>query len=235
MKQYIEKVNEKTGEITLILNPEWKKKIQNEKYHYFLNLSGIPKDYHDLDIGIFKWDKSLDSIEKCRKYIDKFGEERFSKISLYLLGSNSSGKTTVACSIGKELIRKGYTVRFILAGHLANLLLQSSNFDPDEEVLEQLKELKKSDFIILDDAFDPNKSVMWNNQNKNIIISLWDQFLRDCLSKGLRFAITSNISISELGSIYGKSFSELLDRNFYILKFEDEVKIRKEKIKKAFD
>jgi DNA replication protein DnaC len=234
VEQFIYK--EVNGELTAYLNPDWKEMIQNEKFSYFLNKSNIPNDYWDLDFDSFPWEKSKPQVDNCRKYALECKEEKFKDVSLYLYGGNSSGKTTVACSIAKEFIRKGLRVKFILAGSLAEMLMKKSSYTTDEEIKDKIEDLKNSDLVIIDDCFDRTKSIMWKSDSKNLIISVWDSFLRDILSRQVRVIITSNILPLEIQNIYGKSMYELIDRNFVLQKFEDSVKyVKKDKFKNIFN
>jgi len=234
VEQFIYK--EVNGELTAYLNPDWKEMIQNEKFSYFLNKSNIPNDYWDLDFDSFPWEKSKPQVDNCRKYALECKEEKFKDVSLYLYGGNSSGKTTVACSIAKEFITKGLRVKFILAGSLAEMLMKKSSYTTDEEIKDKIEDLKNSDLVIIDDCFDQTKSIMWKSDSKNLIISVWDSFLRDILSRQVRVIITSNILPLEIQNIYGKSMYELIDRNFVLQKFEDSVKyVKKDKFKNIFN
>jgi hypothetical protein len=78
---------------------------------------------------------------------------------------------------------------------------------------------------------------MWRREeSKNLIISAWDAFFRDILSRQVRVIVTSNILPLEVHNIYGKSMFELIDRNFVLLKFEDSVKyVKKDKFKNLFE
>lgn len=225
------------GELTAELNPEWKEKIQREKFNYFLGLSGIPNDYWDLDFNSFPWDKSKPQVENCIKYANECKAEKFHDVSLYLYGGNSSGKTTVACSIAKEFIRKGLHVRFTLAGSLAEVLLKQSGYGSEDESKAKIAEYRNCDLLVIDDCFDVTKSIMWRREeSKNLIISAWDAFFRDILSRQVRVIVTSNILPLEVHNIYGKSMFELIDRNFVLLKFEDSVKyVKKDKFKNLFE
>jgi DNA replication protein DnaC len=161
MKKYIyEEVN---GEIKTKLNPEFKKLRDKKIYNIMLKFSKIPLDYYELDFENFSNNiiNSKEELNKCIKYAKECKEEKFKKISLYLVGENSSGKSTIACAIGKEFIRQGLIVKFVYAGTLISYLMKNSLFNREEESLKELEELKNCDLIIIDDAMDDKKSSMW--------------------------------------------------------------------------
>lgn len=116
------------------------------------------------------------------------------------------------------------------------MLMKKSSYTTDEEIKDKIEDLKNSDLVIIDDCFDRTKSIMWKSDSKNLIISVWDSFLRDILSRQVRVIITSNILPLEIQNIYGKSMYELIDRNFVLQKFEDSVKyVKKDKFKNIFN
>jgi DNA replication protein DnaC len=227
---------DKNGQITVQLNPAWQKHIQNIRYDYYLKESGIPIDYWDIDFDSFPWEKSKESVSKCIKFSKEMTEEKFSHISLFLYGTNSSGKTSVQCAIGKAAIRHGLKVSFVLAGILTDLFFKVKGFKVEDEAKATLDKIQNSNLILIDDAFDKNKSTLWSGENRGIIIGYWDSFLRDMISRGTRFVITSNFSIAEVGTSYGVSIKELLERNFVQLYFQDQVKfIRKNRLERVFE
>jgi chromosomal replication initiation ATPase DnaA len=212
------------GETVAELNPTWRKKIIEEKIKFLLKKSRIPSNYWDLSFDSFPWKKSLTSVANCKEYSEKCMEEKFQGVSLYLYGGNSSGKTTIACSIGKEFIKRNQYVRFVLAGHLNSMLMKYSSYNPPADVTEFMEELKNSDLIIIDDVFDTKKSVLWKTDSKDAIIAGWDSFMRDVISRGIRIIFTSNVMPQHVGTEFGASIYELIDRNFVVLTFEDSVK-----------
>jgi len=236
LKKFIEKVDS-NGVSYQALNPKWAEHIQKERYSYFLKESNIPSDYWDLDFNSFKWEKSLDSVNKCEAYAKNIRHPDFKNISLYLYGTNSSGKTTIACSIGKNLIKQGLNVQYVQSGDLIAFLLKTSGYSSDSDSISRLSKLNSADIVIIDDAFDKNKSIMWSKEDsKALIISAWDLYFRSALSNGVRFIISSNIEMGQFGLDYGKSLFELIDRNFVFLTFFDEIKIvRKKKQERVFD
>ena len=119
---------EKDGELIAIDNPAYIKKIQNEKYEYFLNKSGIPVFYHDISFDHYHGEKNNEEIKKIRYYAEHCHEEKFKYVSLYLYGNQGCQKTALACNIGKQAIKNGLKVKFILAGELIAKLIKVSGF-----------------------------------------------------------------------------------------------------------
>lgn len=219
------------GEEVAFLNPEWAREVSKKRFNFFLKLSCIPKNYW----GITFDDcsrlivVSKDSLEKAKQYSTRHAEEKFLDINLFLTGSNLSGKSSVACCIGKEFIRSGLRVQFVLAGDLTDYFLKRQGFNVNVDIEQKLKLLYQANLVIIDDAFDSKKALWWNT-GKDLIISEWDRFLRTLMSNHIRIVITSNIAKENV--TYGTSIQEALDGNFISLTFEDKIK---EDRKKRFE
>lgn len=219
------------------VNPEFEKIRKQKRYEILYKFSGIPILYEDLDFSNFETqiEKSKDSFEKCKKYATNCLDEKFKNISLYLYGPNSTAKTTIACAIGKEFMRNGLYVKFVLAGNLIDYLMSNQGFNTEEISSNYLKEFNSCDLIIIDDAFDTAKALTWKSANSNMIIQEWDRFYRHNISQGTRFIVTSNKSPNSIFTEFGQSLYELVDRNFVDFEFTDNIKyIRKRKLLEAF-
>jgi intein/homing endonuclease len=146
-----------------------------------------------------------------------------------------SHNTAIACNILKEAIRKGLKCKFILAGSLIDKLMKLQGFNKDEELYDEIKELKQSDVILIDDCWDIDKNITWKNNN-SLIITEWDIFLRDLLSRDTKIIMTSNFDKSIIKTHFGESLFQLIDRNFAELHFTESIKeIRKLTVESAFD
>lgn len=230
--QYKEVNGETVGE----LNPEWAQEAQAKKFQYFLKHSNIPKDYWDLDFDDYTSDKNKAAVKQCRTYAERCRKEELHNVSLYLHGPQTSGKTTIACAIGKEFIRQGYKVQFVLAGEFINLMMKNQGFNNDPLVIQRLRFLLSSDLLIIDDAFDKDKALMWSNsESKNLIIAEWDTTLRRYLSNDGRVIFTSNFMLEQISSVYGRSMYELVDRNFIQIRFEETTYVKVDRKKRLED
>lgn len=214
---------ERDGETFAIDNPEYVKKIQNEKYEYFLNKSGIPIFYHSIEFNDYHGQKHSEEFRKIKYYAEHCHEEKFRYVSLYLWGNQGCQKTALMCNIGKQAIKNGLKVKFILAGELIAKLIKISGYSQDEEIEREIKELKEQDMLLIDDCLDIQKNLTWNN-SKHLITAEWDNFLRHALSQGQRIIFTSNNSLESAKDIFGESLYELLDRNVEKFRLSDSVK-----------
>lgn len=113
--------------------------------------------------------------------------------------------------------------------------MKLQGFNKDEELYLEIKELKQCDVLFIDDIFDPSKAITWKNNN-DLIITEWDIFLRDLLSRNTKIIMTSNFDKTIIKQHYGESLFQLIDRNFVELYFTESIKeIRKLNVASAFD
>lgn len=221
---------EKNGQLYAKPNKSYWNKIKEKKYNLLVDKSNIPKFYRNIEFKDYIGEKSKENIEKLQYMIEHIEDEKFQDINLYLWGAgNNTQKTSSACNFAKGCIKKGLRVKFCNFGVFVNYLMKNQGFKQDEDSFFKLKELKDSDIIVLDDCFDPNKSLLWKNeQSRTMIISEIDSFFRECIYNHKRFVLTSNLSVDMIKENYGISFYELIDRNFAQMQFLDSVKeIRK--------
>ncbi len=68
--------------------------------------------------------------------------------SLLLIGPSGLGKTHLAVAVGTKMVQLGYSVRFVVAQHLANAVLSAAT---REEVTRLMAGLISTDLLILDE------------------------------------------------------------------------------------
>ena len=233
VERYI--ITEKNGESVAIDNPEYVKKIQQEKYEFFLHKSGIPEFYHNISFNDYYGQKENESIRKIRYYAEHCHEEKFKYVSLYLYGMGSTQKTALMCNIGKQAIKNGLRVKFIQASSLIDKLLKVSSYSRDEDIENEIDDLKEQDLLLIDDWGDAKKGIMFKN-NPDLILTEWDNFLRPLLANGTKIVFTSNNSLDCVKDLFGESLYELLHRNCEVLYLTEGVKQkRKMNIKSVFE
>jgi DNA replication protein DnaC len=131
---------------------------------------------------------------KIKKYIAEF-ETKFNRVNLYFWSKgNASQKTTVAKNIIVELSLKGFDCYFILMADLLSLLqTETYNHGTESRIINKLR---KVDFLVIDDVFDPKKSTLYKSGYQ---LSFIDTFLRyrlESVAKATCF--TSNVPINEI-------------------------------------
>jgi DNA replication protein DnaC len=224
------------GDTYAIPNPEYEKHLLKTKYQLHLQCSLIPTYYWEIEFENYQGDKTTPNYKKILHYAQNLKLEKYKNVNLYLHGPSSTQKTALAVNILKEGIKQGYKVRFVLAGVLIDTLMKIQGFKFDLDIDNFIKDLKSADLLVIDDAFDVNKTLMWkNSDNKNIIISEWDTFLRSFLSSNSRIIFTSNFAPEVIKQYFGDSLFQLIDRNCVALQLNDSIKdYKKEKLSDVF-
>lgn len=206
-------------------------------FNRFLKMSNIPPRYWTLDFGDYIGTKSLQAVELAKKYVDKVFTEGAPATSLYLYGERRCQKTMIACAIGKGLLRRGFRVQFAQAGDIGDMLLKTQGYGRDEKLSAWKQMLRAADVLIIDEAFDINKTVMWvNSESKNLIVADWDRLIRGMLSEGKAIIAVTNHLKTSIGINFSKDLYELVDSEFLTLTFEDSVKdLRKQQMQNFFE
>jgi len=181
------------------------------KVHYYKALeSGIWPQSLDYDIGDYIGTKSLDNIDRLKKYVAGFTND-FGSTMVYLHGPNGTQKTTLAHWIGAQVIMQGKTVRYVLMQNLLSLM-SSNVFENDEEKLRNLNELRSVDLLIVDESFSKDKVTIYESGYQ---LPFLDRFLRERFEmnqKGIVFV--SNKKPDEIESQkFSKSIQDLVVRN----------------------
>ncbi len=196
-----------TGEVKLIPCQCFIKYQRALRLFYLLKNAGFDttytQTYHGSDyIGT----QSVANIGRLRKYINNF--EKVKDCVLYFYGGNSTQKTTVASWVGKKLLLKGYTVKFIL---MNDLIKKLTAFTTEEQLASDLDKYKSCDLLIVDEAFDKSKVTIYKSGYQ---IPFVDSFLRERISLGKGILFVSNVAYSDIASEgFSPSLQALISRN----------------------
>jgi DNA replication protein DnaC len=122
--------------------------------------------------------------------------------NLILLGPPGSGKTHISIGLGLEAIQKGYKVTFSTIGELVHLL-KTEEYIRKSQI--QLKRLKESDMVIIDDLM----YTAMDQREANLLFHLIN-FLYECSS----IILTSNKGPEEWRELMGDQgiTTAILDR-----------------------
>jgi len=210
-------------------NESYWKKMSQKKYELLLKRSDIPHFYWNISFEDYKGNYSLVELFKAKKYAKECFTDKFNFVNLYLWSKiNSSQKSAVMINIGKEAIRQGKHVKFILAGDLINMLLKNQGYNVDDDTKEKLQILKQQDMLLIDDVFDSKKAVQW--KQSDLITAEIDLFFRGLLSTNIKIVMTSNTEPQSIKDKFGISIQELITRNFVDLEFNDDIKLHRKKM-----
>lgn len=121
----------------------------------------------------------------------------------HYIGKTGNGKTTLAVCIGKELIAKGYTVKFMTFAQFINILQSTYSLKSNLSFKQMLNRFLQYDFLILDD--------FGKDTYKEKTIADIFNFINALYSNKKNIILTSNTdAIEKLKQL--PEFSAILDR-----------------------
>jgi DNA replication protein DnaC len=184
-----------------------------------LDKAGIPSSAI-IDYTIRQYIKkySWESVQKLRKLVNNFEERFFDKV-IYMYGAPGTQKTTLSYWVGRELLKKGINVQYILMDELVKLL-QKEGFH--EEV--DLSKYRNTDCLIIDRAFASDQITLYKSGYQ---IPFIDSFLRKRIDQIQKTTIfVSNIHPKEIAEHgFGEDIKDLVERKTYpmdtVIHFQD--------------
>lgn len=202
------------GEVCLKRTAEWRQ-LQDEQMRLSkMSRAGLPTYVSDLTLDDYYIDPTkTDSgiLTKLKTYLMYF-DDKYKGIHLYLWShENGTQKTTTASVLGKELLFRGHSVQFVLMGDMLRTL--SSITNEDKQMVDACrKKWCECDFLIIDDAFDRKKAVIYRSGWQ---ISFLDSFLRQRLEVDRKATcFTSNFAVDEIDvDVFGQSLKNLVKRS----------------------
>jgi len=185
--------------------------IKRKKIEIYIGTANLPPSVIDYDISSYVGEDEKRNIPRIKEYIKNF-RDKFHIINLYVWSkSNSTQKTTVVQWMGRELLTRGHSVRFILMDDLVKLLQKSESYSVKEEIELKVRVLSSVDLLIIDDSFDKEKVTLYRSKYQ---LPFLDSFLRkrmEVFNKATIF--TSNIPVNKIDKEFGISIKSLIDRN----------------------
>lgn len=181
--------------------------LQKERTRQQLNVAGISESIIDYDIADYIGEDVLGNLRKINLILKKF-EKVFRYEQLYFVGPNGTQKTTIAQYIGRELISRGFSVKYVLMNEMIKTLTREGF---EDEVQSEIEKYYEVDCLIVDEAFDKEK-ILWYKSGYQL--SFLDSLLRkriDQLNKGTIFI--SNKKIETISDNFNQSIYDLIKRN----------------------
>jgi DNA replication protein DnaC len=175
----------------------WNKK--RDTYTRYIK-GGFQADLFDYDVASYLGNKSAGNIPRLEKYLSLLDKKEVRSSILYFRGNPGTQKTTVATWLGREILFRGFSCKYIFMNKLI-LMLHKSNID--EEIRDALQPYIDCDILILDEAFTSKSQ--WGGYI--------DNFLKDKINKGQGIIFVSNYApmmIKENG--YGENIKDLVER-----------------------
>lgn len=148
----------------------------------------LPKRFRDKSLDDFDDSDNPEALKVARRFIDVWPDQLESGSGIYFHGPSSTGKSHLAYSIGKEIMRQGYGDVLIMPASRMIRELKPNNPEEDRKHREEM--LFSVDLLVLDDV-GRSRTTEWVTEQ---IMDIVDE--RYLEMKPTIF--TSNYSIDEL-------------------------------------
>lgn len=178
---------------------------------------GIVEDLLSYDLCSYVGTKSIDNIEKCKKFVNEF-DKKFNSINLFFQGENGTQKSTVARGMASLLIRDKKTAYYILGKDLICLLMDAER---NVDAREKINQILSVDLLIIDEI-SPDKLALYSSNYKQEQLTPFLKTRIENIRKSVIFV--SNVMIDEFkGSKLGDTLSDLIIREckYGTFTFED--------------
>ena len=181
--------------------------LQAALYELRLSNSGIPPGFRNLDFKNYIY-KSSPTYTKAWSYVEQADKAVQNGTGLVLVGSTKAGKTLLAVSILKELMKRDYDCGFIQFGAMIGSLAKAEKF-VDTDV----------DFSCIDDvdrvlnSISNFKSTNLTHEESHGVVQILESTIAKRSLYNLPTILTSSVSIMEIDKKF-PSLGTMLLGNF---------------------
>ncbi|NLC19025.1 MAG: ATP-binding protein [Clostridiales bacterium] len=169
--------------------------LARENFDLF-SFSYYSDDYIDETIGLSPLSNMQKIVAGCKSFIRHFDKKHD---NLLFTGNTGVGKTFLANCIAKELLDRGYTVIYLTAFRLFDIL-EKNKFGKDEEssydASRQFDYILDCDLLIIDDLGTELNNAFTNSQ---LYVILNERLLRQKST-----IISTNLSLPNINATYGE-------------------------------
>lgn len=195
--------------------------------------AGIPIKYWNLDLKDLS--PSTVGLKEINKYLSHLTAAYDEGKGVFAYGKNGNGKTLCACAIGKEALRRGYSVRFTFLGEVISAFMDTMY---DTDAREKIKQdILGVDFLILDDI---DKAYI--SENSKYVNSILDSLFRTRVQNCLPVIMTANKTMTDILSsneeVFTKSLLSLFDESLIPVLFmgsDKRAELKKDSIKRFLE
>lgn len=179
-------------------------------YKYYSSEKAVTRE------GRTELDMARDAVSKAMNYVRTFKD---SPSNLYITGGTGVGKTFLTNCIARELIEAGYTVVYLSAVRLFDILADSA-FQRTDETDISARLIYDCDLLIIDDLGTEMTNSFVQTHLFNCIN---ERFLKE-----KHTVISSNLSVSQLQSVYSERVFSRIAMGYTVIKlFADDIRIKK--------
>lgn len=206
MEKY--KYIEKDGELIAVQTKEWTEAQQTFYRENVYKKAGIPCSRFKFSFESYEEEQFEPILKSLTFLINNFERGLKSKANMYFWGGNSTKKSSLASVLGMKVCDLGFKVSFITFSDLIEAL-QNMQFDENER--DTVLKIEESHLLIVDDAFDRDKTKIYKSNHQ---IPYIDTFFRKRLETSNTITLfTSNTPIEELENSFGLDIYHLIKRN----------------------
>lgn len=165
-----------------------------------------PKEARD---GVTPYERMTINYKACQDFIERFDKERK---NLLLYGFTGLGKTFLTHCIANELLKKGHTVLYLTAPQMFDALGKELRGGWSEVSSTEMTDyIMSCELLIIDD--------LGSELSTSFTISKFNEVLNERMIRNLSTVISTNLSLGDIGSVYGGRVSSRVIGNFDILFF----------------
>lgn len=166
--------------------------------------------------GRSELDMARDAVAKAMNFVRSF---KTTPSNMYICGGTGVGKTFLANCIAREIIEAGYTVVYLSAVRLFDILADSTFSRADSSDISS-RLIYDCDLLVIDDLGTEMTNSFVQTQLFNIIN---ERFLKE-----RHTVISSNLSVSQLQTVYSERVFSRIAMGYTVVKlFADDIRIQK--------
>ena len=185
------------------------------------NFSTFSYDYYsdekrDPVTGLSSLDTIEHAVRKCKEFIDDFDNK---PKNLLFYGNTGVGKTFLSNCVAKELLEKGYSVIYLTAFQLFDILSKGT-FTRDADAIAAHQNIFDCDLLIIDDLGTENPNSFTTSQ---LFLCVNERLLRQKST-----IISTNLDLMELKNDYSERTASRIASNYTVFKlFGDDIRFQK--------
>lgn len=175
---------------------KWLKENQLEKQYKH---NGFDMRHFTYSPRQYVGSKSIEDKDRLINYVRQFElNHEVRKLLVYMYGPNGTQKSTLASWVGKSLLAKMFSVRYVLMNDLIKLLMDAEDFNEERKEAAQAKveKLENTDLIIVDESFDKEKVKLYRSKFQISFLDSWVRKRIGSLNKGIIFI--SNVPLNKI-------------------------------------